>query len=251
MRKLVGIGAIVLGAIGLLVSAAAIGVGWRTAVRAVDRIDRITARLENGLSETDVRLARVEARVSTIHTELNELRGAAETIGTENPELPRVRAEFERLLDRLVPALDRVDATADSLRSVAAGLRAAADIVDQLNDDPEATVRVRIAADAIDRAAEALNAPRAKVDALKSAKSVEMTRRLVNLVQSAVANSNLLAEGLAAARLEIVAARTRAPEYRDKVVFRIDAAATANTLIWLWGGLGQLCLIGWGRRKMR
>ena len=25
--------------------------------------------------------------------------------------------------------------------------------------------------------------------------------------------------------------------------------ATANTLVWLWIGLGQVCLIGWGRRR--
>lgn len=234
----------------MLLCAAAIGLGWRTATRIVDRTDRIAVRLDNGLAETDERLARIESKVSTVRSELKEIRGAAESIGAENSELPRVRAEIGRLLDRLVPALDRLDATADSLRSVAAGVRAAADIVDDLNDDPDATARVRNAADMIDRAAEALNAPRAKVDAVKSAKAVQLTRGLVNLAREAVANSDLLAEGLAAARSEIPLARTRAAEYRDKLVFRVYTAAIANTLFWLWGGLGQLCLIGWGRRKL-
>jgi chromosome segregation ATPase len=250
MRKLLGIGAVVLGATGVLLCAAAIGLGWRMAATTIDRIDRIAARLDNGLSETDVRLAHVESRVSTVRSELNEVREAAEAIAVENPELPQVRAAIERLLNRLGPALDRADATADSLRSVAAGLRTAADLVDQLSNDREATVRIRNVADTIDRAAEALDGPRARVDALKSAKAVQLTRGLVNLAREAVAGSDLLAEGLAAARVEIAVARARMAEYRDKVVVGVYAAAIANTLVWSWGGLGQLCLIGWGRRRM-
>ncbi|MCE9563152.1 MAG: hypothetical protein K8U57_14005 [Planctomycetes bacterium] len=219
-------------------------------MRTIDRIDRFAARVDHGLSEMDVRLARVESRVSTVRSELVEFRGAAETIATENPEFPRVRVEIERILDRLAPALDRVDATADSLRSVAGGLRAAADIVDQFIDDPQATVRVRNAADVMDRAAEALNAPQARIDAVKSAKAVQLTRGLVNLTREAVASSDLLSEGLATAHEEIAVARTRTAEYRDRIVLRVYVAATANALFWLWCGLGQLCLIGWGRRRI-
>lgn len=250
MRKVLGVGAAALGLLGALLCAAAIGLGWWTAAKTVERIDRAAARLDNGLAETDARLARVESGVSTVRAELNEIRGAVETIAAENPELPRARAEIEKLLGRLVPTLDRARATADSLRAVAAGLRAAADLVDQLTDDPQATARVRGAADAIDRAAEVLNVPQTRIDAVKSATAVQLTRGLVNLVREAVAGSELLAEGLAAARQEIAVARTRAAEYRDKTVFRVYAAAGANTLFWSWGGLGQLCLIGWGRRRM-
>ncbi|MBA4189194.1 MAG: hypothetical protein C0467_14445 [Planctomycetaceae bacterium] len=248
MRKILGVGAVVLGAVSVMLCAAAIGLGWWTAARTVDRIDRIAARLDNGLFETDLRLARVESRVSTVRAEINEIRGGAEAIISENPELPRVRAEIDRLFSRLVPALDRLDATADSLSSVAGGLRAGADIVDQLIDDPEATLRVRHAAGAIDRAAEALEYPQSKVDAVKSAAAVQWTRKLVNLAREAVAGSELLAEGLADARREIAVVRQRTAEYRDKIVVRVYAAAVANTLFWLWCGLGQVCLIAWGRR---
>jgi hypothetical protein len=46
MRKTLGISAVVLGAIGVLLCITAIGLGWRTAARTVDRIDRAAARLE-------------------------------------------------------------------------------------------------------------------------------------------------------------------------------------------------------------
>jgi len=151
----------------------------------------------------------------------------------------------------LVPTLDQADALADSLRAVAASLRTAADIVDQLNDDPEATVRARNAADKIDGGVESLNGLRAKVEAAKSAKAVRLTRELVTLTREATAGSERLAEGLAAARQEIAVVRGRSAEWRDEVVSWIYVAAIASTLVWLWGGLGQLCLIGWGAAVRR
>lgn len=138
----------------------------------------------------------------------------------------------------------------DSLQAVAAGLRAAADIVDQFAGDPETTIRIRNAADTIDRSAETLNVPRAKLDAVKSAKAVVLMRELVNLIREAIAGSELLAEGVAAVRQQIPVARKWTAEYRDKVVVRVYTAAVANTLAWLWGWLGQLCLIGWGLRRI-
>jgi len=249
MRKLLGIGAVILGGVGILVCATAVGIGWWAAVRTVTRLDRVVARLDHGLSEVDVQLARVESRVNAILTEVDAVREAAETMAAENPDLPRVQAQIERLLDRLVPTLERADDLADSLWSAAAGLRTGADIVDQLTEDPAATVRVRSAAEKIDRAAEALNGLRARIEASKAANAVRLARELGELAREAIAGSELLAEGLAAARQEITVVRGKMFEWRDAVVFWLYIAATANTLVWMWGGLGQLCLIGWGRRR--
>ena len=115
--------------------------------------------------------------------------------------------------------------------------------------DSAASVRVRNAADKVDRAAEGLNGLRARVEASKSAKAIRLARELGALAREAIAGSELLAEGLAATREEIVVVRGRTVEWRDEVVFWMYVAATANTLAWLWGGLGQLCLIGWGRQR--
>jgi hypothetical protein len=249
MRTSSGIIAVVLGAVGVLVCAAAVGLGWWVAVKTADRVTRVAARLDQGLSEADAGLARVEVRLNAVRADLDEARGAAATLAAENPELPRVRSAIEQLLDRLVPAIDRAAAIADSLRSVAAGLRASADIVDQLGGETQHG-RARTAADTIDRAAEALNVPRARIDAVKSAAAVRLTRELVDLAREAVAGSARLADGLAAARGEIAGFRVSTAERRDGVVFWVYVAAAANTLVWLWVGLGQLCLVGWGRRHL-
>ena len=160
-----------------------------------------------------------KSRLNAIRRDLDSVREAAETIADENLDLPRVQAQIERLLDRLVPALERADALADSLRSVAAGIRIVADIVDQLIDDSAATDRVRTAADKIDRAAEALNGLRARVEDSKSAKAVRLARQLGVLAREAIAGSELLAEGLAAARHEIVVVRGQTIQWRNKVVY--------------------------------
>ena len=99
------------------------------------------------------------------------------------------------------------------------------------------------------KAVQALDGLRARIVASKSANAVRLARELGELAREAIAGSELLAEGLAAARQEITVVRAKMFEWRDAVVFWMYIAATTNTLVWLWGGLGQLCLIGWGRRR--
>jgi chromosome segregation ATPase len=245
MRLLLGIGAVVLGVGGVPVCAAAIGLGWWAAARTTDRATVVAARLDQGLAEADARLERVEERLAAVRAELAQTRGEAEKLAAENPELPQVRSAIERLL----PTIDRAAALADSLRTVAAGLRAAEDLVTQLGAEVEQPSGAWAAADAIDRAAEVLNVPQARIDAVKSAAAVRLTRELVELAREAAAGSERLAEGLADARQEVAVARARVDEYLARVVFWVRVTAVAHTLAWLWIGLGQLCLIAWGRRR--
>ena len=250
MRRLLGLSAVGLGGVGILLCATAAGIGLWAAVTLSARLERAFVRLERGLIEVQEQLARVESRMKSIRTDLLAVRGAAETIAAENPELPRVRAEIERLLDRLVSAFDRADALAEVLRSGAAGLRTAADLLDQLRDEREATVRARNTADRIDRAAQSLNKLRPRIEALKSAKAAEWTRHAVTLAREAIAGSERLAEGLAAARQEVDVLRRKTAEWRAALRSWFTIAATAITLLWMWVGLGQLCLFGWGWRKL-
>jgi hypothetical protein len=104
-------------------------------------------------------------------------------------------------------------------------------------------------ADTIDRAAEILNVPQERIDALKSSAAVRLTREIVELSREAVAGSERLAEGLADARREAGVAREWVVEWRSRIVLLLRVAATVNSLVWLWIGLGQLCLIGWARRR--
>jgi len=85
---------------------------------------------------------------------------------------------------------------------------------------------------------------------VKSAKPVQLVRKLAPLAEESLAGSKRLAEGLAAVRQEIPVVRGRTAECRDEVNFWGYVAAITNTVVCLWSELGQLCLIGWGRRRI-
>jgi hypothetical protein len=246
---MLGIGAALLGVVGGLVCLAAIGLGWWAATRTADRVVRVAGRLDEGFAAVDARLDRVEERLAAVRANLAESLGEAETLAVANAELPGVRSAIERLLGRLLPTIDRAAALADSLRTSAAALRAAAEVVTEFGGRADRSSRARTAADAIDRAAEMLNVPRERIDALKSAAAVRLTREIVELAREAVAGSERLAEGLADARREVGLARERVGEWRSQLVSMLRVAAVANSLVWVWIGLGQLCLIGWGGRR--
>jgi hypothetical protein len=249
MKRLLGIGAIVLGVIGAIVCPAAIGLGWVGAVRTTDRATVVAKRLDSGLLEADARLARVEKRATVLRTDLAETRVEAEKLDTENAELPQVRAAIERLRDRLLPTVGRAADLADSLRAVAVGLRAVEDVIKDFGVEVQQPSRARAAADAIDRAAEMLDVPQTQINAVKSAAALRLKRELLGLAVVAAAGSERLAEGLADTRREVSDARQQVEACRARVVSWVRLTTLAHTVVWAWIGLGQLCLIGWGRRK--
>ena len=248
MRKLLGLCGTLLGGLGVLLCIFVVGLVWWIASTAVDRIDTICARLEERPAQSDIRLARIEQRVKTAQTELADVRRDAESMTAPNAEIAQVRAELDRLHGRLTPVLDRLSVTADSLLALSEALNAGADVVEQLTNDAQATARLRSAAGAIDRAATALESPHDKVETIAAAGAIELRQTLLTLVGKAIEGSDLLAQGLAAARQESATARNRIAEYRAGVAFRVYVGALAMALVALWGGLGQLCLFSHGRR---
>ncbi len=73
---------------------------------------------------------------------------------------------------------------------------------------------------------------------------------MLELALEATAALERLADGLARARQEITSARDKVADYRDRIVFWARVVAILNTVLWVWGGLGQCCLVGWGRRRL-
>jgi hypothetical protein len=214
MRPLLGVGAVVLGVVGVLLCAAAVGLGWWLVEKSAGRVTRVAVRIDQGLSEMDAGFAQVEERIKAVRTDFDEVRGATARIPAGNPDLPGARTAIDQVLSRLAPALDLADAIGGSLRSTAGALRAADDLVDEVSEENELSGRFQSAADTIDRAAEALKGVRARLGVVKMANSVRLPRELGNLAREAVAGSERLADGLAAARKGIDIARGRTAERR-------------------------------------
>jgi hypothetical protein len=249
MSGFVGRVASVLGVLGALVCPAAIGLGWWAAVRTADRATIIADRLDYGLSEADARLERIEARLAAVRGELKGMQGEAEKLPAENSDFLRGKAAIDKLVDRLLPTVERAAELAESLRTVAAGLRAVVDVVSELGVEIAQPSRALATADAIDRAAEMLNVPQSRVDTLKAAAALRVRRELLELSLLAAAGSERLAEGLADARREVTVARECVGLYRDQFRLWLRVTTVGHTLGWVWIGFGQLCLIGWGRRR--
>jgi hypothetical protein len=218
MRGLLGIAAVALGVLGALACPAAIGLYWWAAAQATDRAADVAARLDHGLSEADARLERVEGRLAVVRADLAQAHREAEKLAAENPGLDQVRTAIDRLVDRLLPTVERAAELADSMRTVAAGLRAVEDVAADLGANFEQPSRARAAADAIDRAAEMLDFPQERVNAVKSAAALRVRREIIELALAAAAGSEQLAEGLAGARREIGGAREQVNGYRARFV---------------------------------
>jgi hypothetical protein len=238
-----------LGSIGVLLCVAILVLGWWVASGTARRIDVIAARLDERLAQSVVKLGRLEQRVTAASVELHDIRRSAEAVVARNPQSAPLRIEFELLENRLTPILVRLRATAESLETLSEILLTAADIAEQLNRDGETAIRLRTAADSIHRAGAVLMLPQDKIDAVATAGAVQMGQAVLKLALKSIEGSSLLADGLSTARREAAASRARAAEFREFLIFRIYASALVITLLALWGGLGQVCLIGHGRRR--
>jgi predicted nuclease with TOPRIM domain len=248
MRKLFHISAAALGGIGTIFCLAAIAFGWYAAANTTNRIERAANRLDHGLSAVDAPLARVELKVTAVHAQLDGVRTAAVAIATENPTLPRVKEAIDQLVARLISGVEQAETLADSLRAQAAGIRAAAEFVEHFHVDEKVTHPLHVAADKIDHAADALDGLREPVEGLKVAKAIDVTNKVLSIAGKALAGTDALANGVSSAREGLLHAREQTVEVQEQAGFWIYLAAAANTILWLWGGLGQLALIAWGRR---
>lgn len=248
MRRLSRWGAMILGVVGTVLCAAAIGLGFWGAAWAFRTIDLVVAARNRGLTEAERRLTAVETRLAALRADIAAAREAAEKIVADDADLPRAQAVIEKLLERLTPALERTDAAAELLGSAADGLRMTTNIAAMFGDDPQATARRLEAADRIAWAAAELRGLRAKLEAILKNRAVQAAQELVALAGRAVAGSERLAEGLEIVRRELAAARDRDGFVQARLVGWVRLAALVNSLVWLWVGAGQVCLVGWGRR---
>jgi hypothetical protein len=192
--------AFVLGFVGVLLCLAAIAVGWYAAVNSANRIERAADRLDRGLWAVDAPLARVELKVTAVHAQLDGVRTAAVAIAAENPALPRVKEAIDQLVARLVSGVEQAETLADSLRSQAAGIRAAAEFVEHFHVDEKVTRPLHAAADKIDQAANALDGLRGQIEELKVAKAIDLTNKVLGIAAKALAGTDALASGVSSAR---------------------------------------------------
>jgi hypothetical protein len=69
------------------------------------------------------------------------------------------------------------------------------------------------------------------------------------VAETTIAPARSCSRGRWPTRREVADAPERVVEWRGRIVLWVRVAAVAHALAWFWIGLGQLSLVGWGRRR--
>lgn len=241
--------ALILGTLGLLACLAAVGAGWWASTQVTEQMDRLAPSLEKGLANAQRGLERAEGKIGLLQGKLDEAQKAAQRLRDTNPNLTLPVEQTDPILEQLRPALDRADAIADTLRSLAEVLRSGEEFLQTFSRPPEELERLRRAARTLEQTAEELSQLLSRIESLKANKGAFLTRELVAITQQANTATQRLVEALAATRELAQELSQRVTNTHTQVRGWIAVAVPVNTLLWLWLGLGQVCLIAWGLRR--
>lgn len=248
MKLITGWVAILLGVAGVVLCVLAAGGAWWAAFAVARQVDDLAASVDESVARIDDGFARVSGKVESAAASVEKVRSSASLLATGTTENdPALKARVGSLLDQLAPPLDRADAIADSLRLFATLLRRTAETAERFDRGGR---RLGSAADKFESAAETLGVVQDRAEALRQGAAVPRAQELVRLAEQAKAPLDRLAGGLSDVRAAVGEVREELAEFRRKVRFWKFAGPALATLPLLWIGAGQLCLIGWGRRRL-
>jgi methyl-accepting chemotaxis protein len=251
MKTATGGLAVLLGGIGVLACIALCGLAWWAAREVAQRADRLADRVEQGLAEVDVALDRIGQKFDAARAGVRQVRTTAERVAAgKADDDPNTKDNVERLLDTLAPFLDRAEALAESVRSLAALLQTVAHVADQFDQLEGRAANLRSVADSLTPAAETLATVRERAQDIRRGGAAPKVREVVALADRAAPAIDRLAGGLSDARQQLTDTRGALAAARAKVRAWTVAGPAVATLVLLWIGLGQVCLIGWGRRRL-
>lgn len=252
MRILVGLLAMLLGLVGVLACAAGCGGAWWGSFELARQVDQFTTRADEGLGTADDALTRMSAKVDATSAAVEKVRSAADLVasGRTADTDPAAKARVARLFDELSPYLERTDALADSLKSLGTVLDNVARVTARI-DDGEKSARLRSAADKLGTAAATLGSVGERAATIRQGGAVPRAQELVRLADDAKTVLDRLGGGMSDVHRATQEIRKELPEVRraaDTWKFIVPAVLT---VVLIWVALGQLCLIGWGRRRLR
>lgn len=247
MKRIIGFVAMLFGCLGVVLSAVAIAGCWVVTSRVIEQTERTATAVDNGLTTTDEALGRIADKLDRTRTAAGEVRAAAERWG-DKQEI--VQAEVAAVFDRLTPVVERADGLAESLRAVAKLLNQSADLAERFGGSGETSRRMRAAADSLASVCDKLGSIRDEVDTLRAGKLPLSGERVHKLADLADEHISRLTDRVSDVRQLVGGGRSDVKEIAAEVRFWTTVAAVVGTALAVWGGLAQLCLIGWGRRRL-
>jgi transcriptional regulator with XRE-family HTH domain len=250
MRITIGYLAILLGGAGVILGAAGVLV-WPVASAVDERTEKAAAQADEGLTRVKQVLARVEGKVTATTTAVEKVRASAARVADRTGKADRgVAAKVDQLLTALGPLLERADGLAESLWSVAALLESAAGLTERFGKDKARAERLRAIARTIGDGASTLDTTRGQIAALQRGEAAPTARAIADLAGRVRAPLEQFASRLAEVRQETEGVQEEVARLRREVAFWTVAGPVLLDVLLIWFALGQLCLIGWGRRQV-
>jgi hypothetical protein len=242
VRTIVGFLAILLGAVCFLATLALIGGAWWGARQAASHAGEVTAKADESLAE-------LEGSVGRLREQFESYAASAATVARGASNATMTKAEAERLRNTLVPLLERADALRDALPAVAKLIDAAADAAEQTGSKSR-SAGLRSAAGNVREAAAAIDTLGNQSATIRRGEP-PTTLQLADAARRVQAPLELLAKGLADVERQAEGWRADLPKARQAVDdWKTSGPAILTGVLLVWAGLGQLCLIGWGRRRL-
>ncbi|MFO0798455.1 MAG: hypothetical protein U0804_13340 [Gemmataceae bacterium] len=251
MKRILGLLAMLLGGVGVVLLVAGGVAAWRVAGVVVDRTDRAAARGSGRLVNVEGRLTRLEGRVKDLTVDVEVVRSAGARLAGKLVGEAIARTDFEPLLDRLDRSLSKAEEWGETLDVITRLVEDVADLSAQFDGAPERAEQLRRVAAALDEAAAVLAGVRAELADFRTRNAAPDPRKLADLAARTRAPLERLAGGIAAVRQHSADARGELEAFRGNVHFWSRAVATAMSVVVVWLGLGQVCLVGWGWKRVR
>lgn len=249
MRTIAALLALPLGTIGVILACTVIVAIWWAAFDLNSRVGRVAERVEQGCDRTDETLVRLQEKLQTTRTAVALVRRAAVTRLEAKRDTPAVRQQAETLAQQLTPLLERAETLADALRTLAQLLRMSADVLEELGGSVGRAARMNTAADRITDAADALADLRGRAVALREKTDHPRVQAVIQLVDDSGPSLDRLTEGLETVRSQVADVRQESATVALRIRRWIFGIAGVATLLTLWAGIGQVSLVGWGRRQ--
>lgn len=251
MRSVIACLAIVLGLVGVVIAIGLSIAVWPAAATVATRTNELTTTANQHIDEIEPVLASLQQLATTTAASVDQAGIAASRIadGTlkEDPALTR---QVDEILHRLAPLLEQADSLGQVLQSVSAMMKSTARIQSAFGDSTDST-RLQTISDNLTRASTILNQVNADLKSLRGGKAIPQAEKIAELASLASPPLTQLAEGLSDARTQTVEVKGELTRVREKVQFWSIAGPPIVDAVLLWFGVGQLCLIGWGRRNLR
>jgi hypothetical protein len=251
LRTTIGYLAILLGVVGVILAAAAGVVVWPTARAVNERAEEVAVQADEGLTRVNGALTRVEGKVSAAATAVERVRASAARIADGTGKVDAdAAAKIEALLTALGPLLEQADALGEALRSVAFVLESAAGITERIGKDKDRAQRLRAIAAAVGDGASTLDAVRERVADLRRGDAAPTARAIADLAGRVRTPLEQFASRLGEVREEAQGVQGDVAGLRRDVAFWTTAGPIVADALLIWFAVGQLCLIGWGRRQL-